>query len=412
MKSHQRYFPLFDKNNKLLPNFITISNMNLNENNIRTGNETVLRARLEDAMFFYKEDLKEPFENKIEKLKRVTYFEEIGSIYDKTKRISKIAQKLNSLYNLEEKEVLRASSLCKADLVTNLVKEFTELQGEIGYYYSLKTNESENIAYAIKEQYLPTGNNDNAPSQPLSQIINFSDKLDNLVSCFALGKIPTGSKDPFSLRRQCLGIIRTCDKYKIGLNFNEMINASYDILIEQKKLTSNKEETLDKIREFFSQRLKNELLDRGFKHDLVDSILDTHYYLSDLYATQEKLRVLANWEKEEASKNVSMAFARVIRIAKEKTNNEIDVNLFEKEEEKNLYNAFRLVKPDFEHHFNKKDFHSCLIILQNLVSPINNFFDNVMIMVEDKDIKNNRLALLNEVKEMSLKIANMDKIIL
>lgn len=406
MKSHQRYFPLFDKSGTLLPNFITISNMHLNKANIKAGNEKVLRARLEDAMFFYKEDQKTSLAEKTDELKRVTYFEEIGSMYDKTQRIEANAVFLAQHYfpSLDLKKVIRAGKLSKADLVTNMVKEFTELQGEIGYYYSLE-KEGSDIATALKEQYLPTGNNDSMPSEPLSQVINFADKLDNIISCFALGKIPTGSKDPFSLRRQSLGIIKTCNEYKIALNLQDVLNNAFDVLAEQKSIKANKEETVAKITEFVLQRLKNDLLDRGFKHDLVEAVLDSDKNLENVFGIQEKVSILAEWLETEASKNTVMALARVSRIAKEKGSSEVNHEFFEKEQEKELFDSLNTLNLDFAYT-------DLLNALEKLVAPINAFFDNVMVMVDNQDVKNNRLCLLNKIKDLSLKVANMDKIII
>lgn len=412
MKNHQRYFPLF-KNGNLLPDFITISNMNLNPENIRRGNERVLKARLDDASFYYREDLKSNLESNTEELKRVTYFEEIGSIFDKTERIEKIAKELSKKYftDLDLNDVSKAAKISKSDLVTNMVKEFTELQGEIGYYYSIKENEKEEISFAIREQYLPTGNNENFPSRPLSQIINFSDKLDNLVSCFALGKIPTGSKDPFSLRRQCLGIIKTCDKYKIPLDFEYALNIAFETLSNQKTIKADKVETLNKIKEFFAQRLKNDLLDKGIRYDVVDSVLSSESYFNDIYAVQEKAKSLDSWVKGDVE-NTVMALARVIRIAKEKIDSDIHESLFEKEEEKALYTSLLDINEELVSLANDNNYDEYLNKLNDLVKPINNFFDNVMVMVDNSDVKRNRLNLLYQVKILSDNIGNMDKIVL
>ncbi|MFN8578175.1 MAG: glycine--tRNA ligase subunit beta [Candidatus Sericytochromatia bacterium] len=412
MKAHQRYFPLF-KDGNLLPDFITVSNMNLNPENIRRGNERVLKARLDDASFYYREDLKSSLESNKEELKRVTYFEEIGSIYDKTQRIQNIASQLSKKYfpEISENDVVKAASLSKSDLVTNMVKEFTELQGEIGYYYSIKENQNEEVSFAIREQYLPTGNNDNFPSRPLSQIINFSDKLDNLVSCFSLGKIPTGSKDPFSLRRQCLGIIKTCDKYKIPFDLDNALNIAFETLSNQKNIKTNKEDTINKIKEFFLQRLKNELLERGIRYDIVDSVLDSSNLYNDIYVIQEKSKALDTWVKGNVEETI-MALARVIRISKEKIESDIHESLFEKEEEKNLYNSLLDINPELQKLSNENNYESYLNKLSELVKPINNFFDNVMVMVDNQDIKKNRLNLLYQIKILSDNIGNMDKIVL
>lgn len=412
MKSHQRYFPLF-KNGKLLPNFITISNMNLHPENIRKGNERVLKARLDDAEFYYEEDLKSTLEKNTEELKRVTYFEEIGSIFDKTERIEKIALELAKNYfnDLSQDDVSKAAKISKSDLVTNMVKEFTELQGDIGYYYSIEEGEKEEISFALKEQYLPTGINDNLPSRPLSQIINFSDKLDNLISCFSLGKIPTGSKDPFSLRRQSLGIIKTANKYQLPLNFTAALGSAFDILSSQKNIKADKEETISKIKEFFMQRLKNDLLDRGIRYDLVDTVLDSGNCFDNLYSVQEKASILDKWVKNNVEETV-MALARVIRIAKEKPASEVNENLFEKDEEKELYKAVKAIQPVLNKLDSENNYTEYLEKLSELVKPINTFFDNVMVMVENQEVKANRLSLLYEIKKLSDNIGNMDKVVL
>ncbi len=411
MKSHQRYFPLFSQDGKLLPNFITISNMNLNPENIKSGNEKVLKARLQDAIFYYEDDLKNSLESNLEELKRVTYFEEIGSVFDKVCRIERISAYLaENYFKIDLNKVKRSAKLCKADLVTSMVQEFTELQGEIGYYYALKAGEDENVAIALKEQYLPTGNNDGLPSNPLSQVINFADKLDNLVSCFALGKIPTGSKDPFSLRRQCLGIIKTCERYKIALNLHDVLNLAWDTLADQKNITTDKAESLTKIKEFFTQRLKNELLDHDLRYDLVDAVLNSENPLGNIYSTREKLNSVSEWVNSGKATEAIMAMARIIRICKEKVAVNVNDSLFEKEEEKELHKVFINLKPTFDLLMKDNDFVGLLNKFSELVEPVNKFFDHVMVMAENPEIKNNRMALLQQIKAYSDEIANMDKI--
>ncbi|RYX99601.1 glycine--tRNA ligase subunit beta, partial [bacterium] len=411
MRSHQRYFPLF-KDGKLLPNFITVSNMNLNPDNIRKGNQRVLKARLDDASFYYQEDLKKNLEDHTEELKRVTYFEEVGSIFDKTQRIEKIALELASKYfkDIEPANISRAAQILKSDLVTNMVKEFTELQGEIGYYYSIRESENEEISYALKEQYLPTGNNENFPSRPLSQLINFSDKLDNLVVSFSLGKIPTGSKDPFSLRRQSLGILKTCDQYNIPLNLEDALDTAFDVLSAQKTIKADKAETISKIKEFFTQRLKNDLLERGIRYDVIDSVLDTGSNFDNLYSLQEKARTLDTWVKNDIE-TIVMALARVIRISKEKPENAVQESLFEKDEEKALYSSIKDLNSSLSQFDNDYNYSAYIEKVSELVNPINKFFDNVMVMVEDQEVKKNRLALLYEIKNISDKVGNMDKLV-
>lgn len=407
MKNHQRYFPLIEQNsNKLLPYFLTISNMNLNLKNIKEGNEKVIKARLEDAIFYNNEDSKEKLFQKVDKLKFVTYFDELGSIYDKVQRIKKIALFLSEKYfeyNNKEK-IERASYLCKADLVTSMVKEFTELQGEIGYYYSLRDGEDIEISNAIKEQYLPTGHNNLLPTEKLSQIINLSDKIDNITSCFALEKIPTGSKDPYALRRQSSGIIKISYKYKINLNIEDIFNYSISLINERFKVKSD---LYKKIKDFFIQRLKNDLLENNIRHDIIDAVLFNEN-LNNLYSSQEKARFL-NKEVNNFQKEI-MALSRIIRICKEDINYRIDESLFEKNEEKELYFSYKEIENSFNKFYSENNYLECFNLLSKITDKINLFFDNVMVMVNNQDIKRNRLALLSKIKELSDKICNMDKI--
>jgi len=408
MKNHQRYFPLFDNDNKLLPYFLTVSNMNLNIKNIKEGNERVIRARLEDAIFYNNEDSKEKLDKKTEYLKNVTYFDELGSIYDKIERIKKIGLFLAKNYfnytNYSKLE--RACYICKSDLVTSMVKEFTELQGEIGYYYALRDGEDLEVANSIKEQYLPTSNNNSLPSQKLSQIINIADKVDNITSCFALDKIPTGSKDPYALRRQSLGIIKIAYNYKLNLNMKSIFNYSILLISEKIKIKDN---LFDKIKEFFIQRLKNELIENSIRHDIIDAVLFNEE-LENLYSTQERA-IFLNSQLINFSNEI-IALSRIIRICKENYDSEIFEELFEKEEEKNLYYSYNDIKDLFEKYYSEHDYLKCMEALSKITDRINLFFDNVMVMVDNENVKKNRLSLLSKIKKMADKICNMDKLII
>ena len=419
MKSHQRYFPIY-KDNKLMPSFVTISNMECKKGevryeNIRKGNEKVIRPRLEDAIFYYNDDLENTLEDNVEKLKKLTYFEEIGTVYDKSERIEKIALEIFKSYfdkkDITEEEIKQASKLCKTDLVTGMVQEFTELQGEIGYHYSLKMGVDKKVSIAIKEQYLPTGNNNSLPSTTLSQIINFADKIDNLISCFSLGKIPTGSKDPFALRRQILGIIKTCNEYKLELNINSLLDKAFDVLFEQKNIKADKKETLNKIKEFFIQRLRIDLIDRGYKHNIIDSVLKSNINpLDNIFATKEKVKNVSEWLKEDITKEIHMALSRIERICKTKVDIIIDESLFVEEAEKSLYQSLKKYEPKLNELYNSHDYKACLSLYSEIVNPINTFFDKVMVMAEDINVKNNRLALLQNVISVSGSIAYLDQI--
>lgn len=409
MKEHQRYFPVVD-GNKLLPYFITVRNGDDRYLDIvKSGNERVLRARLKDAQFFYNEDLKDKFENKVEKLKTIVYQAKLGTIYEKVERISKIAEFIGTKLNLSaehHKMLQRAAYLCKADLVTGMVCEFDELQGIMGKEYALKNGETKEVAEAIYSHYLPRFSGDDTPKDVFGQILSISDKLDSIVGSFGIGVHPTGSQDPYGLRRQALGIVSVIMDNNLQINFDELV--SYVIGLLKDKISEDRQKVKNDTIEFFKQRIRMNLIDKGIRYDLTDAVLNTN--LEDIRDVNIKVKELSKVLETENFNDFIAAFTRVSNLASKTCSDDIKEQLFENEFEKTLYSEAKVVKTVVQDKLHRKLYSEALSAMYNLINPINNFFDNIMVMVENDNVKNNRLALLKYIVGISESICDFKKI--
>lgn len=411
MKEHQRYFPVVDQNDKLLPYFITVRNGNEEYLDIvRTGNERVLRARLKDAQFFYNEDLKEKLEKRVDSLKTVVYQEKLGTIYDKVERIAKIVEFLGNKLMLSQQEMTllkRAAYLCKADLVTGMVNEFDELQGVMGREYALINGEPKEVAEAIFTHYLPRFSGDETPQDMFGKILSISDKLDSVVGSFGIGVQPTGSQDPYGLRRQALGVINIILDHNLAVDVNELIQYSTGLF--GNRLTVEKGKLAEDLLAFFKQRIRVILIDDGCRYDIVDAILDTKIdYIGDIKA---KVEAVTEQEKSPEFAGLLTALTRVFNLAEKASVDAVDEALFENSYEKTLYSALEKVNKDVEQKLSVKQFNEAIQALNSLTGPINQFFDNTMVMVDNEKVRNNRLALLKGITFTALKICNFTKIV-
>jgi len=385
MKEHQRYFPVY-KDGKITNAFIVISNAYTDDfENIIKGNEKVLRARLSDALFFYKNDLKNGLS--IDGLKEIVYMDELGSVYDKVKREEKIGEFLANEYNADKEKVKKAINLAKADLLTEMVYEFTELQGVMGYYYALKAGEENEIATAIKEQYTDSASN------KTSALLNIARNLDTLMALFSIGKIPKGNKDPFGLRRAANHIIKIALENEIPLDIQKAIDSLKE---NYKPFDTNA------LIEFIFERLYKFY---NVNPSVIRAVLATGE--TNLLEIDRKIKLLNQVVESEDFKELASTFKRVANIVKDFNLNEIkiDESLFEKEEEKALYEEFKKVK-EINNLEEKLDF---LISLKPL---IDRFFDNVMVNVEDEKIRNNRKSLIASIYKEFLDIADIKEITL
>ena len=413
MKEHQRYFPVVDDKKRLLPYFITVRNGNDEYlDMVIKGNEKVIGARLEDAKFFYNEDIKVPLEEYVEELKDIVFQEKLGSLYDKTIRIRKLALKIGNYLEVgeeTERNIDRAGYLSKADLVTKMVDEFTELQGVMGREYSKIWGESEITSLAIFEQYLPRYSGDELPTTTAGAILSIADKLDTIAGCFAIGIQPTSSQDPYGLRRQALGIINIILDKKLNLSLEELIDFALFIYVEENGLAFDYNKVKEDILNFFRGRIKNMFIDAGIRYDIVDAVLGTD--IDDIFDLKLRADKLNTWLDKEGLNEILFAFNRVKTLADKANNNEPKRDLLVEKEEIELFETFHVVEEEVLSSLEKKEYDKALDKMISLKDPIDNFFNNVMVMVEDEKIKDNRLALLKRISDTMLMICDLSKIV-
>ncbi|MEI7473964.1 MAG: glycine--tRNA ligase subunit beta [bacterium] len=411
MAAHQRYFPVFAQNSENILNyFITITNyLGDNFENIKKGNERVIKARLDDAIFFCEEDKKKTLVSRIEELKGVTFQKGLGTMFDKTERIKKIACVAAKKLNLDEaltQKIEKTASLCKADLVTSLVREFTELQGIIGGDYALKEGEDSLVANGVREHYLPISVDSGLANSLTGQIVGISDKIDTIVAVFAIGKAPTGSADPLALRRAALGIIQTVLEKDINLNIAELINNAIELLTVK---IQDKNKLCSDISEFIIQRFRVYLNDK-YKYDVVEAALSSHNPLECLTDVLKRAEVLTNLVSRENYASFHEAANRIIRIIKDKEDLQLpNAELFVINEEKVLYEAINKIND--EKLADNGEYTQLIAELEACIPAIDKFFEHVLVMDENLDIRQNRMKLLTFAKLKFQKIADFSKIV-
>ncbi len=409
MKEHQRYFPLMDDDGKLLPHFLFICNLiPKDEKVVVKGNERVLKARLTDAAFFFEDDLKVPLEKRVEELKKVVFQAKLGTSYEKVIRFKTLASFMAERIDPTlQQAVERAALLCKADLVTGMVGEFPKLQGIVGREYARLSGERAEVYEAIYEHYLPTFSGDRLPSSPIGDIISMADKMDTIVGCFGIGLLPTGTADPFGLRRQALGIIRILLEKGYPLSLSELIQETGKQLSEKMERPFN--EVKADVLDFFRVRYQNFLLDKGYPYDVIEAVLSTSFdQLLDVQARIDALRQAKEWKDFES---IVIGFKRAMNILKgAPSGKELDPSLFSEPEERDLYQAFVETHGRVELLLNRRDYPSSLLEMSRMKKAIDNFFDGVMVMVEDEVLRNNRLALLDAVGKLFLRFADFSKL--
>lgn len=412
MRDHQRYFPVKTAEGKLMPIFITVRNGGSDYLEIvQHGNERVLKARLEDAQFFFNEDRKKTLDEHREKLKTVVFQEGLGSVYEKTERLVKLSEKICDLLgekisDADKKNVLRAAELSKADLVTGMVTEFTELQGVMGREYAKLDGENIEVATAIDEHYMPRFAGDSQPKTTAGKILSLADKIDNLVATFSRGLIPTGSQDPFALRRQALGIVNLLNEAHWAISISEIVELAMDLL----KVTDSvgREKIQNDVAEFMRLRVKN-FLSNSARYDVIDAVIEN---VDDIYTLTLKAAALENFlQMPDAVKNIQ-SFVRVSNLAKKADSTEIAETLIKLEAEQKLYQAFNAVKVVAGELIAKKDFNGALAALKKLSAPIDGFFDAVMVMDENLEIRKNRLALLKSIDNLLVEIADFSRLVI
>lgn len=409
MTQHQRYFPLWTIDGKLSNHFITMANYVGNEfSNIKAGNQRVICARLEDGVFFYQEDTKTKLIDKLENLKGMTFQKGLGTLFDKTQRLIDLSSKIADSLNIQDKtDILRAAKLSKCDLSTKLVFEFTELQGFIGEDYALVDKEKENVANAIAEHYFPLGGNGELASAIEGQIVSIADKIDTICALFISTqgtnkkKRPTGSNDPLGARRAAIGILRTVIENKLDINLEELIKYSIYVLSKEFSIPVE-DELLDDIKEFFIQRLLF-MYEKEIPNNIFSAITCFNP-LENLASFIKRAEILIKHQTSSDFEAIKENATRVSRILKDNSFNTVDSLLFVLDEEKNLYQAL------VEHNQKADDLELYILSLKQLIQPTVDFFEKVLVMDKDEKIKNNRIALLNKLKEKFSVVCDFEKL--
>ena len=425
MKEHQRYFPIRKKEGKLLNKFIAV--LNRNESNADTairGNERVLKARLSDARFFWKEDRKTPLIKRVEDLKNLAFLEKLGNYFDRTNRIIKLSKYLSTQLMLPHEEielVKRAAELCKADLLTQMVGEFPSLQGIMGRGYAEWDGEEKSVAIAIAEHYMPRFATDNIPTSRIGAIVGLADKFDTISSCFALDLIPTGSQDPYSLRRHTYGIIRIIEEHGFALDIKEILYTSLDLLpmFEQKTDSHYHPVILDKlvpkIKDFFKDRLFQINIERGYRYDLVNAALKAGIGFDDIHNFSQRLKVISLISQEKWWPDLVTVVERTFNIGK-KANSSGSVNerILTEPEERKLWDVYKENDEAVRKLIGEKKYEEASRTYCNsFAKPVHAFFDRVFVNVEDENVRSNRLSLMKTINELySQKIANLSEIVM
>ena len=402
MAVHQRYFPLY-KEGKLLNKFITISNyVGDTFENIKAGNERVVKARLEDAIFFVQEDTQKPLLAYLEALKGVTFQKGFGSVYDKTQRICQLSKSIAKELNIPTQTIERTALLCKADLVTKLVFEFTELQGYIGADYALRSGETKEVSKGIMEHYFPLNADSEVAESIEGQVVGIADKIDTVVTVFADGKKISGSQDPLGVRRATLGILKTILNKDLKINLTQLLKQTIELLPVQ---IEDENKLFETVKNFMEQRLIILLSDK-YKHDILEACISEKDVLSDLKDLTVRLDIVSDIVNKETYSQFHESINRIIRLIK--TENDftaVKEDLFVIQAEKDLYNATKNIN---ENTLNYNQLEEKLV---KIIPFITEFFDKVLVMDKDENIKQNRLNLLYSIKQKFAKLADFSKIV-
>ncbi|MBO67871.1 MAG: glycine--tRNA ligase subunit beta [Acidiferrobacteraceae bacterium] len=410
MRDHQKYFHIVDESSALLSKFITVTNIqNRRMQRVRSGNERVLRARLADAQFFWEEDCKQPIEGWIENLQAITFQGTLGSIHDKSCRIRFIAGLIAKKLGWKKEFALRAAELCKVDLASQMVGEFPELQGIMGYHYALQKSERKNVAIAIKEHYLPRHAGDELPSSRAGKILAIADRVDTLTGIFSTGEEPTGEKDPYGLRRAALGIIRILVEQKISLDLAYLVDLAVSAYASQDHFVS--EQNKDRVIRFIMDRYRAYYSDANFSSDEISSVKQTGE--TNPVAFDRRIKAISRFRKTEAAASLVATNKRIRNILRRASGQaplEIDNSLFEHDAEKYLAESLLEISAVVSPLVGRGDYLGALKQIAHLRGPVDSFFADVMVLVDDDRLRTNRLALLNQVANLFGVVADISKL--
>ena len=422
MQDHQKYFPVVDKSGKLLAHFITTSNIkSSNPDTVRQGNERVINPRFADAKFFWDQDCKVTLESRREKTKKIVFQQKLGTLYEKTERVANLAGFIAGELGANKQDAMRAAELSKCDLSSEMVNEFAELQGIMGRYYAEKDGETSGVADAMHEQYQPGFAGDVIPAGETGKILSLADKLDTLMGIFAIGMKPTGSKDPFSLRRAALGVLRIIIEGKLALNLETLLekaSKSFNENIMALKAVDNVSNfILDRLPAYYKDRdISSETINSVIKlrsQDPVRKIFGADKLIINLLSFDQKIKAMDGFIKFPQAESLIAANKRISNILKKvegEIPNTVDEALFQEPEETKLHQSVVVQQTKVEPLFASGDYSSALTSLASLKGDVDAFFDGVMVMADDEALKNNRLALLSQLRNLFLNIADLSRL--
>jgi glycyl-tRNA synthetase beta chain len=410
MKTNQKYFHVVNKSGDLLPHFITISNISsVQPEKVKLGNEKVVRPRLVDAEFFWNQDRQTKLADRVESLASVVFQQKLGSLHDKAQRVARLASHIADQVKFDAPLAERAALISKCDLMTDMVGEFPSLQGIMGRYYATQDGEDPQVAQALDEQYQPRFAGDELPTSALGQILAIADKLDTLVGIFAINQIPTGDKDPFALRRAALGVLRILVEKKLNLDLLQLLEyAANDLKNVLPKI--NIASVVDQCFEFIMERARAYYMDTGVKPDVFEAVLALKP--GQPYDFDERVRAVTAFRKLPEADSLSAANKRIANILKNitKINNQIDKSLLKEAAEKSLYQTLQSLQKTVKPLFAKRDYQKALFELASLRESVDQFFDDVMVMVDDEALKNNRLAILANLRGLFMQVADLSRL--
>jgi len=399
MQQHQKYFPLFDNNNKITNLFLLVANLPDKKGYIKTGNQRVIEARLSDAKFFWDKNKTQNLVKQVGKLKNLIFFDQLGTFYDRTQRLRKLASQISDQLNLSKERIEIASSICKADLVSDLVGEYPELQGVMGKYFAMEQGFEEDVSMAISDHYLPTGINSDVPKKPISVAVSLIDKIDMLVGFFGINEKPTSSKDPFALRRNAVGLLRIIIENKLIIQLKDLINYSI-VLYEEQNVKFINNSISKEILFFLRERFKNLLKDKKIRNDIIEAVSGSHTS-NDFLALYKKCLIINKNISRDVYKNIIGTYKRVSNIVDQELKNkkkgflgQPESILFKKDEEKHLFDKINEIRQYFSSTKKQENYEETLKLLAEVKPTTDNFFDNVIVNDENSDIKKNRLELL------------------
>ena len=395
LEKHQRYFPIFDSRDRLTNNFFVVANKKDEKKFITQGNKRVVEARLADAKFFWNKDRSKNLIKQIVYLKSITFYEKLGTVYDKIQRLRELAGLLSDDLNINKEKIQVAASISKSDLCSDLVGEYPELQGVMGKYFALAQGFEEDVANSVSDHYLPTGLTSALPKKPFSYSISIVDKIDTLVGFFVIDEKPTSSKDPFALRRAAIGLLRIIIENKLSFKLRDLI--SYAIrLYQDQGVEMRNEKTEQQVLEFITERMRNIFKLKNIKTDIIEASISSHTG-DNFLALYSKTILMNKYKNKGIGLNAINSYKRASNIldkTEKKVTGRPDAVLFRKDEEKALHNKINEIRKAFTVKDEKKDYESLLIKLSDTKETTDNFFDNVVVNDENQDIKNNRLELL------------------